>query len=961
MTRLDFFQIYDTHGERFFMKHLPSGSSGPRTITSCIVRFLVLFTAMLFGAQHSMASVSTGQTTVARLGSSSTSIAGGKVLVAGGYTWINSVSTKLNSSEVFDPATETFTPVAAMAVARERHAAVALRDGRVLVIGGYGNNTVRLASAEIYDPASDSWHTTGPMTSPRSELAARLLPDGRVLVYGDGNGSAAGKTEVFDPVTETFSASGMLLRAAFLATPAVLDDGRVLLMGGYLMTTPTTYLASVQMWDPVSGLWSEAAPMNFARAYASAVTLANGKVLVAGGRGDTFPAAAELYDPQTGTFSVTGALAVPRMLSVLQRLDDGVVTIGGLASNYALEPAIERYDVATGLWSTVGKMAFPRRDHGLHVLPGSRVLSVGGTATPTETAEIFDLICASGPSSLSAPGISIRGNGGTGSVTVTVPTGCPWEVRRMPSWATVTSGGRNIGSGIVNYTVAQNTSYGRGATPLMADLPYALNQAERECQPSASTFLSPATVNYPTAGGSGSINVYYDSVCAWSVVGAPAWVNVLSGASGKGDGSFYLSVGQNAAFTPRSATLTVGTASLVVNQAAACDTSVVNAINPLSSSFAASAGSATVSVSAAAGCSWFVTGMPSWITLSGSTSRLGPANLTFTIAANSQAARSATFTIAGKSYTVDQASGLPVCDPASVATLSSSSFSSGIAATSGSVSVTYGAGCSWSVTGAPAWITISAGATGTGNGTVSFNIAANTGVARSATLTIAGKSFTVNQAANNTACDPSGATLSSYSASIPTTGSTVALNVTYPGCSWSVTGAPSWVTVTSGATGVGNGSVQLSIASNTGSGRSATLTIANKSYVISQTGTAYCVTTAMTSGVPNNGSLSSMTGCMQNARGAAYYADRYSINANAGQQITISLTSGAFDSYVYLKNPSGSVIAQNDDGGGGTNSRIPATSGTFTIPAGMSGTFIIEATTYYSGVSGPYTLTATVN
>lgn len=52
---------------------------------------------------------------------------------------------------------------------------------------------------------------------------------------------------------------------------------------------------------------------------------------------------------------------------------------------------------------------------------------------------------------------------------------------------------------------------------------------------------------------------------------------------------------------------------------------------------------------------------------------------------------------------------------------------------------------------------------------------------------------------------------------------------------------------------------------------------------------------------------------------------------------------------------------QNDDGGGGTNSRIPASSGTFTIPAGMSGTFIVEVTTYYSGVSGPYTVTHTVN
>lgn len=99
--------------------------------------------------------------------------------------------------------------------------------------------------------------------------------------------------------------------------------------------------------------------------------------------------------------------------------------------------------------------------------------------------------------------------------------------------------------------------------------------------------------------------------------------------------------------------------------------------------------------------------------------------------------------------------------------------------------------------------------------------------------------------------------------------------------------------------------------------------------------------------------------CTNGVRGANYYTDRYSFTAAPGQQITVLLTSSAFDSYVYLKNPSGAVIASDDDGGGNRNSRIPASSGTFTIPAGVAGTYVIEVTSYSTMQVGNYLLFVT--
>lgn len=113
---------------------------------------------------------------------------------------------------------------------------------------------------------------------------------------------------------------------------------------------------------------------------------------------------------------------------------------------------------------------------------------------------------------------------------------------------------------------------------------------------------------------------------------------------------------------------------------------------------------------------------------------------------------------------------------------------------------------------------------------------------------------------------------------------------------------------------------------------------------------------AVVSGVTNSGTLTA-TDCTAGARGADYYTDRYSFTGTAGQLVSIQLTSNAFDTYLYLKNPAGALIASNDDGGGGSNSRIPATSGNFTLPA--SGTFVIEATSYSTQRTGAYVLVFT--
>jgi len=151
------------------------------------------------------------------------------------------------------------------------------------------------------------------------------------------------------------------------------------------------------------------------------------------------------------------------------------------------------------------------------------------------------------------------------------------------------------------------------------------------------------------------------------------------------------------------------------------------------------------------------------------------------------------------------------------------------------VSVTTGSSCSWSAYASdPSWITVTSGANGTGNGTASYTVAANTGTnSRTGTLTIAGRVYTITQDA--AACTY---TLSSASASAVAGGGSGSVSVT-TGCSWKAFSDAPWITVVSGASGNGNGTVQYFVAPNSDiTQRNGTLSIGGQTFTITQAGAA---------------------------------------------------------------------------------------------------------------------------
>jgi hypothetical protein len=161
------------------------------------------------------------------------------------------------------------------------HTATRLLDGRVLLAGGSA-----LASAELYDPATGRFAPTGAMQQARTFHTATLMEDGRVLIVGGrASNQSLSSAEVYDPATGEFTATGAMQAARAGHTATWLPDDRVLVVGGYNDPSvgDTTYLNSAEIYDPATGSFTVTGAMDTARTRHTATLLDDGKVLIAGG------------------------------------------------------------------------------------------------------------------------------------------------------------------------------------------------------------------------------------------------------------------------------------------------------------------------------------------------------------------------------------------------------------------------------------------------------------------------------------------------------------------------------------------------------------------------------------------------------------------------------------------------------------------------------------------------------
>ena len=320
-----------------------------------------------------------------------------------------------------DPA---YVPTYKMVCWRYRSMAVALLDGRILIIGGCEGSTPQEDnSAELFDPRTSKFSPTGSTTASHDAYgSAILLEDGRVLIAGGSAGEPGQngrEAELYDPGTGTFSRTGSMIDApSIFFGSALLPDGRVLFVGSDQPASQTM----AELYDPGTGTFSRTGSMIDAHPNGlGSALLPDGRVLIAGGDDQ---GTAELYDPGTGTFSRTGSMTQALDVMSCTTLLDGRVLFTGSAVSltsqssagpagkgtgfalvdfrrgssqaqqrppvFALVPETmlaQVYDPKSGKFSAAGPMIEPRGEYTATLLPDGRVLIAGGE---TDIAELFD-------------------------------------------------------------------------------------------------------------------------------------------------------------------------------------------------------------------------------------------------------------------------------------------------------------------------------------------------------------------------------------------------------------------------------------------------------------------------------------------------------------------------------------------------------------------------------------------
>ena len=404
--------------------------------------------------------------------------------------------------------------------------------------------------------------------------------------------------------------------------------------------------------------------------------------------------------------------------------------------------------------------------------------------------------------------------GGRGTVTVTTNRECSWSAASADDWLQLGAGPSAQGNGTVGFSVTTNAnpSQRRGVITV-SEQQVAINQDGAAC-----AFTIPSRDTVSADGERRTLAVIANGPeCPWTARSETDWLTIVQGSQGSGNGHVVYEAPATRGPT-RSGELTIAGQRVAVIQGDGCSI----AIAPVSQTVNAEGGSGTIAVTTAAACPWSAQSDSPWISITSAASGTGPATVAFRVVAWDGPSRTGTVRIGEQLFTVTQGGGCSVgISPESHATAHTGG--------SGTVAVTTAAGCGWTAASGASWITITGGGTGNGNGTVQFAVAATTGPARSAALTIGERRFAINQSSG---CSYG---ISPESQAVAHTGGSGAVAVTTAAeCEWTAASGAPWITITGGGSGKGNGAVQFTVAPTAGPARTAALTIAGRTFAVSQ-------------------------------------------------------------------------------------------------------------------------------
>ena len=404
--------------------------------------------------------------------------------------------------------------------------------------------------------------------------------------------------------------------------------------------------------------------------------------------------------------------------------------------------------------------------------------------------------------------------GGSGIVRITVSRECAWAAQSDASWLALQSEMSGQGDGSVRFSVAANSDPpSRAARVTVNNQGLQISQEGTPC----AFRLSSIRESVIASGEQRTVHVEASSAqCQWSATSHVPWIVVIGGDTHSGSGDLRFEVAAVAG-PPRTGTLTIAGQRVEVEQGTGC--SYTTGVTGLS--VGAEGGTSEVAVSAPVGCAWKAESQAAWIAIQKGESGSGSGAAIIRVDPSAGPPRSGAVVVAGRTVTVTQSSGWAV-------TVQPSSHAAAVGGGPGSVAVGAAAGCAWAATTNVPWIAITAGASGSGAGQVRFTVAANTGPARSGSLTVGGRAVAISQ--------PSGCTFAVTPASVALSAAAQTGAVSLAagnGCRWNAASQAAWMTLPA-TSGTGPAQVSFAVAANNGPARSGVVTVEGNPVTVTQ-------------------------------------------------------------------------------------------------------------------------------
>ncbi|MDI7219435.1 Kelch repeat-containing protein [Leptospira santarosai] len=344
-----------------------------------------------------------------RYGQSSVSLDNDTILIIGGQDGYRIQ----NDLSIYDPNRNLVYQVGQMRTRRSNFKSVRLLDGRVLIVGGVtlpvneGENQGVTDQTEIYDPITNSIILGPKLNQARADFTLDLLNDGRVLVVGGrGSDTVLRSVEIFDPNTMTMNQLGNMNFNRFLHTSTMLNNGKILIIGG--LDNSRLTIGTTELFDPNTMNFTQSGNLSVSRMLHTANLLPNNNVIVIGGHKVTDPPYAintkvmEVFDSGSNLFSSVGNITGFRSGHTSNLIsNDELLLCGGeqIVKGLPILSSCEVYNLATYSVVEKGEMLSKRSFHSAHNISNSRMfISSGfkgvdlesGIPNASKTSEIYD-------------------------------------------------------------------------------------------------------------------------------------------------------------------------------------------------------------------------------------------------------------------------------------------------------------------------------------------------------------------------------------------------------------------------------------------------------------------------------------------------------------------------------------------------------------------------------------------